>query len=64
MEEKLGRNNLNVFVGVNVKTQVVAGLNYLFEVQIGDEEVVHVKIHKPLPHTGQPPVLMTVTEAK
>ena len=33
-------------------TQVVAGTNYLVEVQVSAEQCLHVLIFKPLPHTG------------
>lgn len=33
-------------------TQVVAGTNYLIEVQVSAEQCLHVLIFKPLPHTG------------
>merc|ERR1712039_776071 len=38
----------------DVKTQVVAGMNYFVKVAISDAECVHLRIHKPLPHTGKP----------
>jgi hypothetical protein len=43
----------------HVMTQVVAGVNYLMKVK-ADDKWVHVKIAKPLPHTGQPPFVMAV----
>ena len=48
------------FQALSYKTQVVAGLNYLFKVQV-DDSIIHIKIHKPLPHTQKEPVLMEVT---
>ena len=38
-------------------TQVVAGTIYVMKVE-ADGEYLHVKIVKPLPHTGNPPQLM------
>ena len=47
------------FNAISFQTQVVAGINYLFKVDVGDGKVLSVKIHKPLPHTGGAPVLMS-----
>jgi hypothetical protein len=49
------------FEGTSCRTQVVAGLNYLFKVQTNQGELA-LKVHKPLPHTGQPAQLMSVSE--
>jgi len=49
-----------VFEAVQFTTQVVAGTNYLFKVKV-DDEVWHVKVHKPLPHTQKQPELMSFT---
>ena len=35
-------------------------MNYIVKVKIGDEKYVHVKIFKPLPHTGEPPEVSDV----
>lgn len=40
-------------------SQVVAGTNFLFQVQ-ADDEVIHVKVHRPLPHTGALPSLVCI----
>lgn len=47
------------FHAVQVSTQVVAGVNYLIKVRCGDK-FVHVKIAKPLPHTGRPNFVLAV----
>ena len=47
-----------VFEAIDVKTQVVAGTNYLFKVKVDNDQIIDVKIHQPLPHTGNPPILM------
>jgi cystatin-A/B len=42
------------FVPVKIRQQVVAGMNYWVKVQHEESSYVHVKIFKPLPHTGAP----------
>lgn len=46
------------FEPVSYTTQVVAGTNYKAKVHIGDGQYIHVKIHQPLPHTGNPAHVM------
>lgn len=58
VEERLNKV-FNVFQAISYQTQVVAGVNYIFKVQI-DDEVRHIKVAKPLPHTHQPPFLMEI----
>ncbi len=50
VEERLG-NALTAYTAISYSTQVVAGTNYLVKVNTGDEKYIHVKVHKPLPHT-------------
>jgi cystatin-A/B len=52
VEGKVGKA-LAELKAINYRSQVVAGTNYLIEAQAG-EEFYHVKIFKPLPHTGAP----------
>jgi cystatin-A/B len=47
------------FRAVSFTTQVVAGTNYIMKVK-ADEEFLHIKIAKPLPHTGEAPFLLAV----
>ena len=54
----------DTFNPVAVKTQVVAGLNYLFKVDVGNGEFIWVKVYQPLPHTGEPPELLDLEEGK
>jgi cystatin-A/B len=61
IEEKLGKTFGSAFKAVQFTTQVVAGTNYLFKVEV-DAGYLHVKVHKPLPHTGNPPVLLDASE--
>jgi cystatin-A/B len=58
VEAHFGKS-FNVFRAVSFQTQVVAGVNYIFKVQ-HDDGYAHVKVAKPLPHTNQPPFLMSV----
>nr|ADF87935.1 cystatin [Eriocheir sinensis] len=44
VEEHLGRP-VSRFEGLNYKTQVVSGLNYFVKVDIGDNEVVHIRVY-------------------
>ena len=59
VEEKAGKSFAEL-KAVTFTTQVVAGTNYLIEAQAGDE-FYHVKIFKPLPHTGAPAEVSDVT---
>ena len=56
IETRLGRP-IQKLTAVKVTTQVVAGVNYLIKAT-ADDAVVHAKICKPLPHTGQSPFLL------
>ena len=47
-----------------MKTQVVAGINYLFKIEVDNGEYLHVKVYKPLPYTQQPPEVSEVTEGQ
>jgi len=46
--------------GVSFTSQVVAGTNYMFKVA-ADGDILHVKVHKPLPHTGNPPKMIAMS---
>lgn len=58
VEEKLEKK-FAVFKAISFTTQVVAGVNYIMKVKC-DDQIAHVKVAKPLPHTNQPPFLMNV----
>ncbi|XP_042227813.1 cystatin-A-like [Homarus americanus] len=47
VEDKLGRE-VSQFTLLSYKTQVVAGTNYFAKVDIGEEEVVHMRVYKDL----------------
>ena len=48
------------FTAVRFTQQVVAGTNYFVKVQTGDASFAHVRVHKPLPHTGAPPSVASI----
>jgi|Transcript_30131 cystatin-A/B len=48
------------FEPVQAKTQVVARTDYFVKVLVSDSKAIHLRILKPLPHTGQPPSLVSV----
>lgn len=48
---------------LSYRSQVVAGTNYFIKVHAGDQHL-HLKVHKPLPHTGNPPQLSGVQAGK
>ncbi|XP_047500415.1 cystatin-A-like [Penaeus chinensis] len=47
LEEKMERK-LDKFLLVSYKTQVVAGTNYFAKIDIGGEELVHLRVYKNL----------------
>ena len=49
---------------VNYRSQVVAGTNYFVKVNVGGDDHAHLRIFKPLPHTGQAPNLVGVQANK
>jgi cystatin-A/B len=64
VHHQLGRHTSH-FTPVASKKQVVAGLNYFVKVQVTDgDSYIHVKIFKPLPHTGLPAEVKEVHDGK
>jgi hypothetical protein len=62
VETRLG-STFNLFEALTYTTQVVAGVNYIVKTKVdNDGTCIHLKIHKPLPHTRQPPSLMDVAQ--
>ncbi|XP_063812897.1 cystatin-B-like [Pseudophryne corroboree] len=49
VEAREGRT-FSTFTAVECKTQVVSGTNYFIKVQVSDDEFIHVRVHKALPH--------------
>jgi len=61
IEQRLG-HEVSKLEALKVTTQVVAGVNYLIKAKV-DDSYVHVKIAKPLPHTGRPPFVLALHHA-
>jgi hypothetical protein len=58
IETELGQE-FQTFELVDYSTQVVAGTMFLMRVKVDGDEYLHVKIIKPLPHTNQPPAVIS-----
>jgi len=56
VESKAGKK-FNDFTALNYHSQVVAGTNYFVKVHTGNDECVHLRIFRPLPHTHEEPSL-------
>ena len=61
---RLNKGELAKFVPISVKQQVVAGMIFWFKLQIDNDEVIHVKVFKPLPYTQQPCEVQEIQEGK
>ncbi|KAK3098316.1 hypothetical protein FSP39_018347 [Pinctada imbricata] len=61
-EEKAGKK-FDTFVAVQYKSQVVAGTNYFVKVNVGDSHI-HLRVFKPLPHTGASAELSDLQKGK
>jgi hypothetical protein len=55
LEEKLDRQQFDMYKLLEFREQVVAGMIYNFKIQISVSECVHVKVFKPLPHEHKSP---------
>ena len=51
---------------MHYQSQVVAGTNYWVKIAVGsgDKDFIHVKIFRPLPHTGDPAEVKEVHQGK
>uniref|UniRef100_A0A8B9PKI5 Cystatin B n=1 Tax=Apteryx owenii TaxID=8824 RepID=A0A8B9PKI5_APTOW len=63
LEEKEGKT-FNVFTAVEFKTQVVAGTNYFIKVHVGNDEFVHLRVFRSLPHENKPLSLHSYQSSK
>ncbi|KYO18431.1 cystatin-B [Alligator mississippiensis] len=63
VEEKEGKN-FDVFAAVEFKTQVVAGMNYFIKVHVGNDEFLHLRVFKSLPHENKPLSLSSYQKCK
>jgi cystatin-A/B len=52
------------FTPVACRKQVVAGTNFWVKIQVGEGNYIHVKIFRPLPHTGAPAEIKEVHPGK
>ncbi|KAH9525362.1 hypothetical protein Btru_001162 [Bulinus truncatus] len=46
-----------VYKAISYRSQVVAGTNFFVKIQVDDNDYVHVRIFRPLPHTKKGPEL-------
>lgn len=58
--EKMQGKSFSKFNGVRYTSQVVAGTNFIVKTEVDDGVFIHIKIHKPLPHTRQQPSIMSI----
>ncbi|XP_029002845.1 cystatin-A-like [Betta splendens] len=50
------------FKAVTYRSQIVAGMNYIIEIQVNECHYIHVKLHQELPCNGGKIVLINVQE--
>ncbi|KFW96426.1 Cystatin-B, partial [Phalacrocorax carbo] len=63
LEEKEGKT-FDVFTAVEFKTQVVAGTNYFIKVHVGNDEFIHLRVFRSLPHENKPLSLHSYQSSK
>ncbi|XP_073474186.1 cystatin-B-like [Aquarana catesbeiana] len=57
--EKQSGTNPKEFKAILVSTQVVAGTNYFFKVETGEDTYIHVRVFVPLPGSEKGPTLLS-----
>jgi len=55
--------NVDQFIPLNYKSQVVAGIIYLVSIKIGESKYLKVKILEPLPFQAQAPSILECTNS-
>ncbi|KAM8820354.1 cystatin-B-like [Eudromia elegans] len=63
LEEKEGKT-FDVFTAVEYKSQVVAGTNFFIKVHVGNDEFVHLRVFRSLPHENRPLSLHSYQKSK
>jgi len=63
VEKHLGKT-FETFEAKSYKSQVVAGTNYFVKVHVGNDECVHIRIYRTLPHAGSERILHGVQDGK
>ncbi|XP_074752857.1 cystatin-B-like isoform X2 [Athene noctua] len=63
LEAKEGKK-FDVFTAVEFKTQVVAGTNYFIKVHVGNDEFMHLRVFRSLPHENKPLSLHSYQSSK
>jgi len=62
--EKHLNKKFDVFEAKSYKSQVVAGTNFFVKVHVGNNECIHVRIFRSLPHAGSELQMHGVKEGK
>ncbi|XP_036301597.1 cystatin-B [Pipistrellus kuhlii] len=52
LEEKVNKK-YPTFKATEYKSQVVAGINYFIKVQVEDDDFVHIRVYRALPHENK-----------